>query len=56
MAPQPSLQRPNIVMFVVDDMSDWINPMRYEQAKTPNLDRLAEGGITFQNAHTPGVF
>ena len=55
-APAENLQRPNIVIFVVDDMSDWISPMGYEQAKTPDLDRLADIGTTFQNAHTPGVY
>ncbi|MFC2081503.1 sulfatase, partial [Bacteroidota bacterium] len=28
----------------------------YSQAKTPNLDRLAEMGIVFDNAHAPGVY
>ncbi|NDV61580.1 sulfatase [Puniceicoccales bacterium CK1056] len=49
-------QQPNIVMFVVDDMCDWIGPMGHAQAITPNMDRLADQGITFQDAHTPGIF
>ncbi len=49
-------QRPNILFFAVDDLSDWITPMGYEQAITPNLQRLADSGITFQNAHTAGVY
>ena len=47
---------PNIVMFVVDDMCDWIGPMGDTQALTPHMDRLAANGVTFRNAHTAGVF
>jgi len=49
-------ERPNVVMFVVDDMCDWIGPMGHAQAITPNMDRLAARGVTFQNAHTAGIF
>jgi arylsulfatase A-like enzyme len=49
-------ERPNVVMFAVDDMCDWIGPMGYAQAVTPNMDRLARRGVTFQNAHTAGIF
>lgn len=47
---------PNIVMFVVDDMNDWIGPLGHKQAITPNIDRLAEIGVNFSNAHTAGIF
>lgn len=43
-------------MFAVDDLSDWISPMGYQQAITPNIDRLAAAGVTFQNAHTAGIY
>jgi arylsulfatase A-like enzyme len=49
-------ERPNVVMFAVDDMCDWIGPMGYKQAITPNMDRLAESGVTFMNGHTAGIF
>lgn len=49
-------EQPNIVMFVMDDLNDWVTPLGYYQAKTPNLDRLAKSGVTFKNAHAPGVF
>ena len=52
---QPQSQ-PNIVFFALDDLNDWINPLGYEQAITPHLDRLAESGIMFTNAHAPGVY
>jgi len=51
-----AVERPNIVMFAVDDMCDWIGPMGHAQAITPNMDRLAAAGVTFQNAHTAGIF
>ena len=48
--------KPNILFFAVDDMSDWIGPMGYEQAITPNIDRLAKAGVTFINGHTAGIY
>lgn len=48
--------RPNIIMFAVDDMCDWVSPMGDAQAHTPNMQRLAERGVVFTNAHTAGVF
>ncbi len=45
---------PNILMIVVDDMNDWIGALGgHPQAKTPHLDRLAERGLLFANAHVP---
>ncbi len=54
--PMGIARQPNIVIFAVDDMCDWIGPMGYDQAVTPNMDRLAGMGVTFQNAHTAGSF
>ncbi len=48
--------KPNVIMFVMDDLGDWIGPMGHKQAITPNMDRLAKAGVTFMNAHAPGVF
>lgn len=47
---------PNVIMFAVDDMNDWIGPMGQRQAVTPNLDRLAAMGMTFHNAHAAASF
>ncbi len=46
------VQRPNIVFIAIDDLNDWIgclggNP----DVRTPHMDRLAERGILFRNAH-----
>jgi len=49
-------EQPNVIMFVMDDLNDWITPLGYDQVKTPNLDRLAKTGVIFRNAHAPGVF
>lgn len=48
--------RPNVILFVVDDLCDWVGPLGYRQAVTPNMDKLARAGLTFSNAHTAGVF
>lgn len=49
-------ERPNVIFFALDDLNDWINPMGCSQAITPNMDRLAKLGVTFQNAHTAGSY
>ena len=47
---------PNIIFFAVDDLCDWVGAMGHAQAKTPNIDKLANRGVSFSNAHCPGVF
>jgi len=50
--------RPNVLFIAIDDMNDWIGPLARDGnplAKTPHLDRLAEWGATFTNAHTPAA-
>ncbi len=43
---------PNVLFVVIDDLNDWIGCMKgHPQTKTPNIDRLAERGILFTNAH-----
>jgi arylsulfatase A-like enzyme len=49
-------QQPNVLFFSLDDMNDWVGAMGYEQAVTPNMDRLAKSGVNFMNAQTAGVF
>ncbi|MEW6305486.1 MAG: sulfatase [Verrucomicrobiota bacterium] len=44
--------RPNVLFIAVDDLNDWIGPLRgHPQVKTPNMDRLAARGVVFANAH-----
>ena len=45
---------PNILFISVDDLNDWIEPLGgHPQARTPNLNRLAERGVLFERAYTP---
>ena len=49
--------RPNVVFLAVDDMNDFVGCLESRpNALTPNIDRLAERGVCFTNAHTAGVF
>ena len=45
--------RPHNVLFIaVDDLNDWIGCLGgHPQAITPNMDRLADRGVLFTNAH-----
>jgi arylsulfatase A-like enzyme len=53
---QSNAEPPNILFIAIDDMNDWIGPLanHLPRAMTPNLDRLAEMGVTFTNAHCAG--
>jgi len=42
----------NILFIAIDDLNDWIGCLGgHPQAKTPNIDRLAQQGMLFTNAH-----
>ena len=44
--------RPNVLFIAMDDLNDWIGVMGgHPQSITPNLDRLANSGVLFTNAH-----
>ena len=50
--PDPNRRAPNVVMIVIDDQNDWIGCLNgHPQSRTPNIDRLAERGTLFLNAH-----
>ena len=58
--PLPALgqtaEPPDILFISIDDMNDWISPLDgHPQAITPNMERLAERGIVFTNAHSPAA-
>ncbi len=45
-------EKPNILLIAVDDLNDWVGCMGgHPQTKTPNIDKLAEMGTLFTNAH-----
>ena len=48
--------RPNVLFISVDDWNDWVGCFGGNQAKTPNLDRLAKKGTIFRNAHSSAVY
>ena len=50
-------KKPNIVVILADDLGFGDVKAYNLQGKiaTPNLDRLAAGGLTFTNAHTPSA-
>ncbi len=44
--------KPNILFIAIDDMNDWTGFLGgHPQAITPNMDKLAEKGMNFTNAH-----
>ncbi len=47
-----AMAKPNVLLTSIDDLNDWIGCMGgHPQAQTPNIDRLAERGVLFNNAH-----
>lgn len=45
--------RPDVVLIVIDDLRDWVGHLgRHPQARTPNIDRLAQRGVAFTRAYT----
>jgi len=47
----PAAKRPNIIVFLVDDYDKYETSVYGGKVLTPNLERLAKEGITFNNAH-----
>ncbi len=47
-----TVSRPNVLFIAIDDLNDWVGFLDgHPQAKTPNMDRLANRGVVFSNAH-----
>ena len=52
LSPGLAQERPNVLFIAVDDLNDWVGCLGgHPQAKTPNIDGLAESGVLFANAH-----
>ena len=48
------VNKPNILFIAIDDLNDWIHCLGgHPDIRTPNLDRLANTGVLFTNAHCP---
>lgn len=44
--------KPNVLFIAVDDLNVWVTHLGYHpQALTPNIDRLAARGVTFERAY-----
>ena len=44
--------KPNVLFIAVDDLNTWVTHLGgYPLAKTPNIDRLAARGLSFENAY-----
>jgi arylsulfatase A-like enzyme len=47
-----SKSKPNVLFMCIDDLNDWVGCLGgHPDVKTPNLDRLADRGVLFTNAH-----
>jgi len=47
-----SSSKPNVLFIAIDDMNDWASCLGgHPNGLTPNIDRLAERGTLFTNAH-----
>lgn len=45
-------ENPNVLFIAVDDLNTWLGCLGgYSNALTPNMDKLAEQGVLFSNAH-----
>lgn len=44
--------RPNVLLISVDDLNDWVGALHgHPNTLTPHMDRLAEKGVVFTDAH-----
>ncbi len=51
-AEEPDARRPNVLFIAIDDLNDWVGCLEgHPQVQTPHIDRLAERGVLFSNAH-----
>lgn len=49
---QAETDKPNVLFISVDDLNDWTGVSKgHPDVKTPNLERLAQRGVYFTNAH-----
>ena len=49
-----SSTKPNVLFISIDDLNDWVGVLGgHPQAKTPNIDRLANRGMLFNRAYCP---
>jgi arylsulfatase A-like enzyme len=45
-------ERPNVILIICDDLNDYVEGLNgHPNARTPNIARLAHGGVSFTQAH-----
>ncbi len=50
-------ERPNVLFVIADDLNDFVSPLRdYVPGLTPNMDRMAASGVSFNNAQANGLY
>src|SRR5271156_2316579 len=50
--PVSAIEKPNVLFIVADDLNDWVGCLGgHPLVQTPCIDRLAERGTLFLNAH-----
>ena len=48
------IEHPNVLFISLDDMNDWVEPLAgHPQALTPQLERFASSGVTFNRNYAP---
>lgn len=47
----PAQKQPNVLFVISDDLCVCMSGYKHPQCKTPNLDRLASRGVSFDNAY-----
>ena len=50
-AAAPATKRPNILFIAVDDLRPELGAYGAAYVKSPNIDRLAQSGLTFNRAY-----
>ncbi|MEM9479320.1 MAG: family 43 glycosylhydrolase [Verrucomicrobiota bacterium] len=49
--PAPAKERPNVLLFFIDDLKPMTRDYGHPHMHTPNFDRLASQGVRFENAY-----
>ena len=50
-SPVQAEQKPNVLFLIADDLNTALSGFGHKQCQTPNLDRLAQRGVKFENMH-----
>ena len=46
-----SIEKPNVLLIMVDDMNTMLSTYGHKQVKTPNLEKLKKEGVQFNKAY-----